>query len=147
MEDAGATAVVERLVQASGVKNAATLANILGVTAQAISHAKKRGQIPPTWIFAIAGEYHVATDWLLFGRGEMRPGVPQAQTPAKEAAASCNRCFELHEKLGVVNDRLYSAMKEISDLKDKNVALEKELEFLKNAQSESDGDTSMSYAS
>jgi len=103
MEDASASAVVVRLIQASGAKNASELADILGVTAQAISHAKRKAQIPPAWVFAIAGNFRVATDWLLFGRGSMRGGT---RCPSEERAAYEARIAELERRLREKDDTI-----------------------------------------
>lgn len=96
MEDASSSAVVARLIQASGAKNASELADILGVTAQAISHAKRKEQIPPAWVFAIAGNFRVATDWLLFGRGFM---CENTRCSTEEKAVYETRIAELERRL------------------------------------------------
>ena len=38
-----------------------------------MSEARKREKIPPTWAIAAADKYQVSLDWLIFGRGLMRP--------------------------------------------------------------------------
>ena len=103
MEDASASAVVTRLIQASGAKNASELADILGVTAQAISHAKRKAQIPPAWVFAIAGNFQVATDWLLFGRGGMSGTM---HCSADERALYEARIVELERRLREKDDTI-----------------------------------------
>jgi hypothetical protein len=92
-EPAKTKIILDRLVKATGVPKDSALAGPLGVTSQAIYDAKKRNKIPDAWIRNIAEKYDISADWLLFGRGPMRPGEPDNQdygaamvTPATDAA-------------------------------------------------------------
>ncbi|WP_319543194.1 helix-turn-helix domain-containing protein [uncultured Pseudodesulfovibrio sp.] len=75
-----ADAVVRRLVKASGVKNAAALADMLGISPQAISSAKKKGKIPLTWIEQVAEKSGQSLDWLLYGIENSVPGEGKTVT-------------------------------------------------------------------
>ena len=60
-------AVLQRLMEAAGVKNESGLSVVLGITHQAVYNAKKKGSIPHSWVLQIARDYGVNTDWLHFG--------------------------------------------------------------------------------
>lgn len=62
-----ASAIIERLIKAAGVKTATALADILGVTPQAVSSAKKKGKIPHTWVQLISERFNISMDLLLHG--------------------------------------------------------------------------------
>ncbi len=66
MKKIDASAVIQRLSVASGVKNIAELASILNVSVQAIYYAKKKNHIPPAWSITVAQLYNASIDWLLF---------------------------------------------------------------------------------
>lgn len=91
----------------------------------------------------------ISTDWLLTGHGPMRPGDKESTSPApqKGAAETCRRCLDLYEKLDKANDRLYETMRENSELKEAIGRLEKELDALKNEQSERDNALPVANAS
>lgn len=63
------TALVERLVKATPGGSVASLADLLGVSTQAIYNAKNKGKIPKSWIIDVAEKTGASADWLLFGRG------------------------------------------------------------------------------
>lgn len=76
-----------RLLEATSTKNDAALAKVLGIQPQAINGARKRKIVPGIWIEKIAEEFNVTADWLLFGRGPMRPDDKQndpIQIPTRE---------------------------------------------------------------
>lgn len=70
MKQKEAETILLRLMEASGVKNEAALAAVIGISHQAVYNAKKKGVIPPGWAHAIAMRYGVSTDWLFFGTGD-----------------------------------------------------------------------------
>lgn len=59
------------MMEATGAKNDARLAQMIGVTPQALSNAKKKSAIPPVWVMDVAREKAVSLDWLYFGEGNM----------------------------------------------------------------------------
>lgn len=65
-----------RIFQATGAKTDSALARALDIQPQSVSAAKKRRQIPGSWVEVVAGRFDVSADWLLFGSG----GVSKART-------------------------------------------------------------------
>lgn len=61
--------VSERMLKAGGIPNTAALARVLGITPQAFSNYKKRGEIPTSLLFKFASIYDVSVDWLVSGEG------------------------------------------------------------------------------
>lgn len=55
----------KKMLSKSGLKNCAALAKALGVTPQALSNCKKRGEMPPRLIFRFSKIYGVSVDWLV----------------------------------------------------------------------------------
>lgn len=64
-EDATAPALIDRLVAATSGKSVASLAELLGVSTQAIYNAKNKCKIPKSWIVDVAEQTGVSADWLL----------------------------------------------------------------------------------
>jgi hypothetical protein len=65
-----AEAMLRRLMDAAGAKNESALAAAIGISHQAVYNAKKKGVIPPAWVYTIAVGFGVSTDWLFFGHRE-----------------------------------------------------------------------------
>lgn len=55
----------KKMMSRSGLKSHAELAKALGVTPQALSNSKKRGEMPPRLIFRFSKIYGVSLDWLV----------------------------------------------------------------------------------
>lgn len=70
-----AEAQMDRLIVATGAKNEAGLAKVLGKSHQALYNAKKKGIIPANWILDVAEECGASADWLRFGIGNMKRGA------------------------------------------------------------------------
>ncbi len=64
--------ILLRLKLASNTKSDSALARAMGLRQSAVSTAKSRGQIPPTWVVNISRNYNVSSDWLFFGTGSMK---------------------------------------------------------------------------
>lgn len=62
------------MLEAGGIRNSSELAKVLGITPQAISNYKKRGEMPTSLVFKFAERYGVSVDWLLTGSGSMMKG-------------------------------------------------------------------------
>jgi hypothetical protein len=104
-----ASDIFDRFLKATGVKTDVSLAEALEVTPQAVSHARKKKQVPPTWAIAIAEKYQVSLDWLLLGRGEMTCSYAGA---------------EGWQGVVALRSRIESLEREVENLKEKVLAKE-----------------------
>lgn len=78
--------VLQRLMQALDVSTDAELARKLGITPQSVSGARKRTEVPPSWIQACAAQTGVNAHWLFFGRGPMYlPEAAEGELPSVQA--------------------------------------------------------------
>lgn len=72
--------IIERMRWAGKLKNDSAVARVLGVTPQALSNYKKRGEMPTDLVLRFSNIYGLSVDWLLTGEGEMRkPGMSTAE--------------------------------------------------------------------
>ena len=71
---------LDRLLQGAGLRRDSQLAELLGVSPQAVSQARRKGRIPDGWVLKIAAQFGLSTDWIFFGK---TPGVIPANTSAK----------------------------------------------------------------
>lgn len=71
--------IIERMRWSGRLKNDSAVARVLGVTPQALSNYKKRGEMPTDLVLRFAGLYGLSVDWLISGEGDMyRPGhIPE----------------------------------------------------------------------
>ena len=60
---------LDRLLQGAGLRRDSQLAELLGVSPQAVSQARRKGRIPDGWVLKIAEQFGLSTDWLFFGKG------------------------------------------------------------------------------
>lgn len=73
----GFDGLLDRLREASKVKSDVELAKTLGIKYQSVISARKRGQVPPGWIFDISSKFNISADWLYYGTGpKERGGTP-----------------------------------------------------------------------
>lgn len=63
--------IIERMRWAGKLKNDSAVARVLGVTPQALSNYKKRGEMPTDLVLKFANIYGLSVDWLISGEGEM----------------------------------------------------------------------------
>ncbi|MBI1912275.1 MAG: helix-turn-helix domain-containing protein [Deltaproteobacteria bacterium] len=63
--------IIERMRWAGKLKNDSAVARVLGVTPQALSNYKKRGEMPTDLVLRFANIYGLSVDWLITGDGEM----------------------------------------------------------------------------
>ncbi len=63
--------IIERMRWAGKLKNDSAVARTLGVTPQALSNYKKRGEMPTDLVLRFANIYGLSVDWLISGDGEM----------------------------------------------------------------------------
>ncbi len=66
--------IIERMRWAGKLKNDSAVARTLGVTPQALSNYKKRGEMPTDLVLRFANIYGLSVDWLITGEGEMYKG-------------------------------------------------------------------------
>ncbi|MBI5492322.1 MAG: helix-turn-helix domain-containing protein [Deltaproteobacteria bacterium] len=66
--------IIERMRWAGKLKNDSAVARVLGVTPQALSNYKKRGEMPTDLVLRFANIYGLSVDWLISGEGEMSKG-------------------------------------------------------------------------
>lgn len=64
--------VLARVMTAAGAATETALAEILGIKQSSISSARKRGNLPPSWIMDIALKTGFSSDWIAFNEGEPR---------------------------------------------------------------------------
>ncbi len=62
--------IFERMLKAGNLRNSSEMARMMGLTPQAMSSYKKRGEISAGLIFKFASICNVSVDWLLTGEGE-----------------------------------------------------------------------------
>ena len=71
------TDIIERMRWAGKLKNDSAVARTLGVTPQALSNYKKRGEMHTDLVLRFAGIYGLSVDWLITGQGQMYNASPQ----------------------------------------------------------------------
>ena len=76
-----------RVMKLTGWSKKKQLADFLGIKGQSVSGAKTRDSFPADWAYKIASDFGGSTDWIIDGKGPMRPGEAQEQ-PA------CPTCTE-----------------------------------------------------
>ncbi len=90
MPTAKFTERLARLMAAAEAKSDSELARALGIQPPSVAAAKKRQQIPGSWVEAIAEKTGASADWLLFGRTggtlDARSTPPQMETGREGAA-------------------------------------------------------------
>lgn len=113
--------VLDRLKKATKTETDIALAKRLGLGQGSISSAKKKGQVPPSWLIRAANDFSVSLDWLYYGEGPMQRGAslspPISSTESLETELSKER--EMNRELVTENRQLW---KENGDLR---VELEK----------------------
>ncbi|MBI5469106.1 MAG: helix-turn-helix domain-containing protein [Deltaproteobacteria bacterium] len=63
--------VIERMRWAGKLKNDSAVARVVGVTPQALSSCKKRGEMPSDLVLKFSNIFSLSLDWLLTGEGAM----------------------------------------------------------------------------
>lgn len=62
--------ILERMFEASNLKNSSEIARMAGVTPQAMSNFRKKGELPAGFILKFADMFNISVDWLMTGAGE-----------------------------------------------------------------------------
>lgn len=60
--------ITDRMMHAARLKNHSALAADLGITPQALSNYKRRGEMPPGLVMDFAEKHGLSVDWLVFGK-------------------------------------------------------------------------------
>jgi transcriptional regulator with XRE-family HTH domain len=69
------------MLRVGGFRNGSEMAKTLGVTPQAISNYKKKGELSAGFVLRFAGLYNVSVDWLLTGIGnKFRPSSKKSSS-------------------------------------------------------------------
>jgi transcriptional regulator with XRE-family HTH domain len=63
--------IFERMLRAGNLKNSSEMARMLGLTPQAMSSYKRKGELSAGLIFRFAAICGVSIDWLLTGEGDI----------------------------------------------------------------------------
>ncbi|OGQ55186.1 MAG: hypothetical protein A3J24_05325 [Deltaproteobacteria bacterium RIFCSPLOWO2_02_FULL_53_8] len=82
--------LIERMRWAGKLKNDSAVARTLGVTPQALSNYKKRGEMPTDLVLKFAGIYGLSVDWLITGEGDIIKNVvkrPEGESKSFVSAA------------------------------------------------------------
>ncbi len=62
--------IFARMLDAGNIKNSSHMARALGISPQAVSNYRKKGEIPAGIVIEFAEKYAISVDWLLTGRGD-----------------------------------------------------------------------------
>jgi len=63
--------IMERMLKTGKLRNYSEIARRLGISPQAISNYKRRGEISPGIILKFAKTFGISVDWLLTGEGDV----------------------------------------------------------------------------
>lgn len=99
--------VIERMRWAGKLKNDSAVARVVGVTPQALSSCKKRGEMPSDLVLKFSNIFSLSLDWLLTGEGAVHKGAkekdgahgsrgteaPRAGEPGLQGAKGANGVF------------------------------------------------------
>lgn len=88
-------ACLERIREAVKAKSDADIAKSLDIKYQSIIAARRRGQIPPGWLFAIAAKFNISADWLYFGTGPKERGSTQPESHPNVVACADNTAIDI----------------------------------------------------
>lgn len=85
---------LDRLLQGTGLRRDSQLAELLGVSPQAVSQARRKGRIPDGWVLKVAAQFGLSTDWIFFGKspaeGREKTGM-EALPSGHDAEEEANR--------------------------------------------------------
>lgn len=114
MKNGTVEGLVKRMMEATGSTREKNLAQLIGVSPQAMSNAKRKKNIPPAWVMCIATGYNVSLDWLYFAKGDKfsqeEEGNLRAQLLQKEV-----RIAELEKELASAQAEALRAYKLLVD--------------------------------
>jgi len=58
-----------KIKQETGLKNLKNLAEIVGISQQAVSEMKAKGKFPPGWAYLVGKQFNLLTEWIMTGEG------------------------------------------------------------------------------
>ncbi|WP_082856573.1 S24 family peptidase [Marinomonas atlantica] len=64
--------VIERMIEAAGVKNSAELARLFNTSSSTVTNWKKRDTIPYKEVYELSRQCGVSMDWILTGQGDQQ---------------------------------------------------------------------------
>lgn len=67
--DDSSNIIFDRIMLAVGLRRDSQLAELLGVSPQAVSQARHKERIPDGWILKLSARFQLSTDWLCYGLG------------------------------------------------------------------------------
>ena len=100
---------LDRLLQGAGLRRDSQLAELLGVSPQAVSQARRKGRIPDGWVLKVAAQFGLSTDWVFFGKGDgpdsavaerITPSRAEAQRADADLRRSRGRSFYIEAPAG-----------------------------------------------
>ncbi|MBQ8172769.1 MAG: helix-turn-helix domain-containing protein [Mailhella sp.] len=105
---------LDRLLQGAGLRRDSQLDELLGVSPQAVSQARRKGRIPDGWVLKVADQFGLSTYWIFFGRGA-GPALPADSTDAtaekpvsRASSAPVTAKKSLSERLREENEERFS---------------------------------------
>lgn len=107
----------QKMLEASKLKNMTALAGVFGITPQALSNYKKRGEMPAHLVIQFAKIHGCSLDWLVFGTEPVERKVSAIESPAitPEEGVAVFQMLKLMKSGGVLSltirnmlDALYS---------------------------------------
>jgi hypothetical protein len=124
---------LDRLCQAANVSTYAALAEILSVSPQSVSDAKRKGRVPNAWVIKISYNYGVSLDWLLYGREPIHSDQKEIEIKLAEEEVLCSNCIKLLQQLLQAKEREIELLNKNSVLKDEIHTLQHQLSLFANS--------------
>ena len=123
MEDLNSEEFLARLLTASASANESAFADIIGVSAQAVYQAQKKGKIPLTWALIVSQKFNVTLDWLIRGCDPITTSKiePLPSIAEKRVAALERRVAELEEENRTLQHEALDAYKRAFSLLEKGM--------------------------
>lgn len=88
---------LDRLLHGAGLRRDSQLAEVLGVSPQAVSQARRKGRIPDGWVLKVATRFNLSTDWIFFGKESDGPSGNGANKDNEQRLAKGMSLFgEVH---------------------------------------------------
>ena len=87
------TFLFDRMQQILGSDKDKDLAATLGISPQAVSNARKKGEVPADMVLTFAEKNKLSVDWLLTGKGRMY--MDEAEYPLSESEKNGDKIGEV----------------------------------------------------
>ncbi len=122
--------VLERLKAAVNANSDRALADALDLRPSAISTAKTRQTVPPSWVLTAATKYNISADWIWFGVGPMKRGeaaeteaLPAGLPPLPVYQGPCQRCEWLEQDLKIEREERRELQQELREMREERRTL------------------------